>query len=191
MKKLDYFLQNWRYSVVEPYIPAGCEILDIGGHNGSLLLRIKDKIKKGYCIDPLIQPFKDNKLEFIKGKLNKKLPFSDSSFNVITMLAVFEHLGKKREFAISEAYRLLKEEGIVILTIPDKFVDNILKLLTILKLIDGISIEEHDNYEVSETPEIFAKQGFMLKKWQKFQLGLNNLFIFEKLGEKVIADQIK
>ncbi len=180
MKKLDYILQNWRYSMVISFIPSGSEILDIGGYDGSFLLKVKNKIKKGYCIDPLISPFKDDKLEFIKEQVNNKLPFADSSFDVITMIAVFEHLRKSRTIAVSEAYRLLKKGGIAILTIPDKFVDNILKILSTLKLIDGISIEEHDNYEVSETIEIFSKYGFTLQKWQKFQLGLNNLFIFKK-----------
>ena len=46
MKRLDYYLQNRRYTIVEPYIPDKCEILDIGGFDGSFLLRIGDKIKK-------------------------------------------------------------------------------------------------------------------------------------------------
>jgi len=188
MKKLDYILRNWRYSMVEPFIPEDCEILDIGGYDGSFLLRIKNKIKKGYCIDPLIQPFKDDKLEFIKKKISKKFPFPDSSFDVITLLAVFEHLGKERIIFVEEIFRLLKEEGIVVLTVPDKFVDSILKLLSILNLIDGMSIEEHDKYNVSGTPDIFTKKGFVLKKWKKFQLGLNNLFIFKKKsGDNILV----
>ena len=102
-------------------------------------------------------------------KISKKFPFPDSSFDVITLLAVFEHLGKERIIFVEEIFRLLKEGGIVVLTVPDKFVDSILKLLSILNLIDGMSIEEHDKYNVSGTPNIFTKKGFVLKKWKKFQ----------------------
>ncbi len=180
MKRFDYLLQNWRYSVVIPLIPFGSEILDIGGFDGSLLLRVREKIKKGYCIDPLIYLFKDDKLEFIKEKINNKSPFLDSSFDVITMIAVFEHLGNNRDLVVNEVYRLLKKNGLIILTIPDKLVDNLLKIFSALRLIDGLSIEEHDHYEVSDTLEIFLNQGFALMKKKKVQLGLNNLFIFKK-----------
>ena len=141
MKRLDYYLQNRRYTIVEPYIPDECEILDIGGFDGSFLLRIEDKIKRGACIDPFIENREDKKLKFIKGKITDSLPFADHTFDVIVMLAVFEHLGIYQKLVASESFRILRQHGLVILTVPSKAVDYILKVLIKLHLIDGISVK--------------------------------------------------
>ena len=55
MRKLDYFLQKWRYSVAMPLIPSGCDLLDIGGYDGSFLKRVYEKIRHGVCIDPHLE----------------------------------------------------------------------------------------------------------------------------------------
>jgi ubiquinone/menaquinone biosynthesis C-methylase UbiE len=179
MRRLDYILRDWRYRIVEPYIPEECEILDIGGFDGSFLRQIYHKINKGVCIDPLIEGKKDGKIEFIKHRILDKIPFPDSSFDVVTMLAVYEHLSN-RELITAEVFRILKDNGCVLLTIPSSKVDFLLKLLLKIRLIDGISTEEHKHFDVSNTVKIFEMCGFKFKKWSKFQIGLNNLFIFEK-----------
>jgi SAM-dependent methyltransferase len=180
MKRLDYYLQNWRYTIVEPFIPDECEILDIGGFDGSFLLRIEDKIKRGVCIDPFIKNRKNKKFEFIQGKIADSLPFADHTFDVIVMLAVFEHLGIYQKPIASESFRILKQDGLVILTVPSKAVDYILKVLIRIHLIDGMSVEEHVHFRGSDTVRIFREGGFILQQWSKFQFGLNNLFVFMK-----------
>ena len=179
MRTLDYLLRAWRYRIVERHVPAGCRIVDIGGFDGSLLMRLYNRIEKGVCIDPLIEEKKDGKIDFVKYRITDKLPLPDSSFDVATMLAVFEHLGDSRELVASEIFRILRRGGIALLTVPDSTVDNILKVLIKLRLIDGMSFEEHGHFDSSDTVAIFEKCGFKLKRWVKFQIGLNNLFVFE------------
>jgi SAM-dependent methyltransferase len=180
MRKLDYILRDWRYRIVEPYIPGECEILDIGGFDGSFLKRISHKINRGICIDPLIEEKSEGKLEFIKYRISDKIPLPDSSFDVVTMLAVYEHLSN-REFVTGEIFRVLRDNGVVLLTVPSSRVDSILKVLLKIKLINGMStFEEHNHFNVSDTVKIFEMFGFKLKNWFKFQYGLNNFFIFRK-----------
>jgi len=59
-------------------------------------------------------------------------------------------------------------------------VDNVLKVLTVLKLVDGMSLEEHHGYKPEDTDKIFAKPRFELVTRKTFQLGFNNLFVFRK-----------
>jgi SAM-dependent methyltransferase len=181
MKRLDYYLRNRRYTIVEPFIPDECEILDIGGFDGSFLLRIEDKIKRGVCIDPLIKNWKDKKIKFMREKITDRLSFADHTFDVIVMLAVFEHLGIYQKPIASESFRILKQKGLVILTVPSKAVDYILKVFISLHLIDGMSVEEHVHFRSSDTVKIFKEGGFILQHWSKFQFGLNNLFVFQKI----------
>lgn len=69
----------------------------------------------------------------------------------------------------------------MVITVPAKSVDHILTLLRALRLIDGMSLEEHFGFEVAETPAVFSPPRFRLRHHGRFQLGLNHLFVFEKI----------
>lgn len=163
-----------------PLIPSGCDLLDIGGFDGSFLKRVHEKIHRGACIDPHLEENSYDKITLIKMRLDSILPFSDNSFDIITMFAVFEHLGEQRKLITNESFRVCRKNGFVILTVPSSMVDAILMILKKIKLIDGMSTEEHENFKVSNTVDIFEETGFQLKHWSRFQLGLNNLFVFQK-----------
>jgi hypothetical protein len=87
---------------------------------------------------------------------------------------------QEKEAIAREARRLLVQGGRVVITVPSLMVDRILSILLVLRLVDGMSLEEHHGFSPDELPEIFLPEGFRLGKAQKFQLGLNNLFIFER-----------
>jgi hypothetical protein len=74
----------------------------------------------------------------------------------------------------------LKPNGRLIITVPSPMVDHVLKVLKFLRLIDGMSLEEHHGFEVHQTTAIFPAKDFRLVKRKRFQLGLNNLFVFER-----------
>ena len=64
---------------------------------------------------------------------------------------------------------------------PSPLVDPILDALKFLRILDGMSLEEHYGFEVAHTLTIFKKPIFKLVHHKKFQLGLNNLLVFERL----------
>ncbi len=70
-------------------------------------------------------------------------------------------------------------EGVVLPT-PALAVDRILDVLAAVKLIDGISLEQHYGFEPKQTPGVFRGCGFELEVDRKFQLGLNRLFVFRR-----------
>ncbi len=180
MRKLDYFLQRWRYSVAIPLIPSGCDLLDIGGFDGSFLKRVHEKIRRGVCIDPHLEEKSYDKITLMRTRFDGILPFPDDSFDIITMFAVYEHLGEQRTLITHESFRVCRKNGFVILTVPSSTVDTMLTILKNVRLIDGMSTEEHQNFNVSDTVGIFEVAGFQLKRWSRFQLGFNNLFVFQK-----------
>jgi len=100
------------------------------------------------------------------------------------MLAVLEHFppaqyGELRRGCV----KFLKPGGRLIITVPSPAVDHILSMLKFLRLIDGMSLEEHHGYDVNQTPAIFPAEDFRLLKRATFQLGLNNLFVFERIED--------
>jgi hypothetical protein len=82
----------------------------------------------------------------------------------------------------NNCFNYLKPGGRVIITVPSPQVDTILAVLTTLKLIDGMSLEEHYGYDPAQTIHLFTAPQFKLVCKQRFQLGLNNLFVFEKIS---------
>jgi predicted SAM-dependent methyltransferase len=99
------------------------------------------------------------------------------------MLAVLEHIPREEQVQLSkEFYHYLEAKGRVIITVPSSFVDHILWVLSKLRLVDGMSLGEHYGFKANETPALFNLEQFKLIKHKKFQLGLNNLFVFEKIG---------
>lgn len=114
----------------------------------------------------------------IPGYFPKDMP-DVAPFDVITMLACLEHIPNEQLDEIKAGCaKFLKSGGRLIITIPSPLVDGILTVLKALLLVDGLSFEEHHGYRVSMTEEIFDSPTFHLAVRHRFQLGLNNLFVF-------------
>jgi hypothetical protein len=59
-------------------------------------------------------------------------------------------------------------------------VDAILAVLTRLRLVHGMSLEEHHGYDITDTPKVFGPPAFRMLLHDTFQLGLNHRFVFER-----------
>lgn len=181
MTFLDRWLQKRRIRKAIPYIPKQSVLLDIGCNNGELFTQLGDNFLYGVGIDPVL------KEDVIRAKyelLKDTFPSERAEtkiYHCITMLAVLEHIPPAiQATTINTCYKLLHKEGVMILTVPDKKVDRILTLLHRFRLIEGMQLEEHYGFEISTIPKLFMNAGFELVLHKKFQLGLNNLYVFKK-----------
>jgi 2-polyprenyl-3-methyl-5-hydroxy-6-metoxy-1,4-benzoquinol methylase len=103
-------------------------ILDMGPAEGKMLSLIQDAFPNTTCTgleysQELIDVCDDKRLTMIQGDVMKP-PFKDGSFDVITASAIIEHVDSAKDF-ISTAHRLLKPDGLLIITTPDPFFDKI------------------------------------------------------------------
>ncbi len=181
MKKLDLILQRWRIRKARPFIPPGGRVLDIGSADGALFKTLGSHLSGGLGIDPTLRaPVTVGTTQILPGFFPNDMP-EVPPFDAITMLAVLEHIPASEYRALSEGCaRFLKPKGHLIITVPSPLVDHILAVLKALRLIDGMSLEEHHGYRVEETDQIFAAPAFRLVCRKHFQLGLNNLFVFQR-----------
>jgi ubiquinone/menaquinone biosynthesis C-methylase UbiE len=178
----DTLIQTWRMIVAARWIPKDSRLLDIGCHQGEFLDFLGNRIAPSVGIDPLFaQTQTPSKHQFFSWKFERTLPFPDGSFDAISMLATIEHLPNKPEIA-GETWRLLRNGGRVVITVPSPLVDHLLSILIALRIVDGMSMEEHHGFVPQELPDVFKKAGFEIAAWKKFQFGLNNLFVFGKQG---------
>ena len=92
-----------------------------------------------------------------------RLPFDDGYFDIVTMLAVFEHIEPQRlVHLMAEIKRVLKPEGLCILTTPAAWTDAVLRTLAALRLVDPVMIDEHkDAYSHAKIAAILERAGFV------------------------------
>ncbi|HOW54472.1 MAG TPA: class I SAM-dependent methyltransferase [Syntrophorhabdaceae bacterium] len=91
-----------------------------------------------------------------------QIPFSDGFFDVVTMLAVFEHFEPAIVPGIvSEIIRVLKPGGVFIMTTPARWTKGLLKLLARINMVSREEIEEHKGaYTRSQVLAILERCGF-------------------------------
>lgn len=181
MKQVDRWLQNWRIRQAAQWLPVQTRLIDIGAFHGETFEALGDQLSEGFGIEPLLDArIKTSSYTIEPGFFPDVRP-TEGNWDAITMLAVLEHIPNEQQTAIADAcYELLRPGGRVIITVPAHAVDHILAVLKFLRLIDGMSLEEHHGFEPSDTARIFSAPRFRLVKHTRFQLGLNHLFVFEK-----------
>ena len=173
-------LQRWRIAVAAPWIPLGARVLDVGCADGALFAVLRGKIGGGVGLDPNAPVSADHEgVRYVRGIFPGDAP--DERFDALTMLAVIEHLPEASHPAVGEAAaRLLREGGRLIATVPEPAVDRVVHLLQRLGLAEGMELHEHHGFGTARTRAIFEPAGFRLLRHRRFQLGLNNLFVFER-----------
>lgn len=183
MKALDKFLRAWRSRVALGAAPAKMDaVLDIGcGDDGYLLRNLGAARRDG--LDPtLASECRGPGLCLARGYFPADLARLGLTgpYDAIFSLAVFEHLdGQAIAAARAALPDLLNPGGRLIVTVPHPFVDRILDVLMALRLIDGQAVEEHHGFDPAELAAL-ASERLRLVSRSSFQLGLNNLFVFER-----------
>jgi ubiquinone/menaquinone biosynthesis C-methylase UbiE len=184
---LENFFAKKRAEQAKRIIPVDYfngTILDVGCGTIPYFLN-KTKFKKKIGIDYNIENrvFKDTVLKKINIE-KQELPFEENSFDVVTMLAVLEHLEPKKATAsLKEVYRVLKPNGYFVLTTPSRLANYLMKLLARIGLLSKEEIDEHKKlYSHKEISNLLMTVGFKKERivLGQFEFFLNNYAIAKK-----------
>ncbi len=158
-------------------------VIDVGAHEGELFTALGERLRVGFGIEPLRRTVLETaKFRIEPGYFPTVRP-DEKQWDAITLFAVLEHIPEIGQVALANAcHDLLRVGGRVVITVPSNAVDPILGVLRSLRLIDGMSLEEHFGFKVTQTLAIFSPPRFRLVHHRRFQLGLNHLFVFEKVA---------
>jgi SAM-dependent methyltransferase len=180
MKRLDRTLQRMRIQKVRPFVGSSSRVLDIGCFDGTLADQL-GPFDSYTGVDPeapasSVAP----RRRFIRGTFpNDSVPAE--SFDVITALAVLEHVPSDQQKSFAErCFEALVPSGRLVITVPSPLVDPILDVLRALRVLDGMETEQHYGFKPADTHRIFGSAGFVLEKHERFELGLNELFVFQR-----------
>lgn len=144
--------------MVKPYL-AG-DVLDFGGNKGEL----KKFVKGRYLA-----------VNYNHSAMN------NARFNTIVSLAVIEHINVLDVFKIFKKFKtILNKGGKIFITTPAKRAKPVIELMAFIGIIDKGNIAEHKHYwNKKEIYNLAKNSGFTVKKYKKFQMGFNQLAIFE------------
>lgn len=182
MRPLDRVLQRWRIARARPWLPAGAAVLDVGCADGALFRHLAH-LGPGLGVEPsLAAPRTVGRSELRPGLVPDAVP-PGRTFDAVTLLAVLEHVPAPAQRPLADACaRLVRPGGVAVITVPAPAVDAVLAVLRRLRLVDGMSLEEHYGFEPDDVPRVFAGPCWELVRHQPFQLGLNHLFAFRRTG---------
>ena len=116
----------------------------------------------------------------LPGRFPDDLPADVGTFDVVTMLALFEHVPVEAQKPVVAACRSCSSPAaLAVLTVPSPAVDPMLDVMAKVRIIDGLSHDQHHGFKPADLGPLFEAGGFRTVVTKRFQLGLNNLFVFQ------------
>jgi len=174
---LEPLLRQFRLKRVIGHVPMQANLLDIGcGQTATFLKAISSHIGKGVGVDFKALPIDTGNLRTYQVKLDEQLPFDDAVFDVVTLLAVLEHI-EHEQAILEEIARVLKPGGKVIMTVPSVWAQPVLEFLAYrLRWVSEAEIRDHKRYYNRQLLQqaLVQKAGFKRFHHQYFQLWMNN-----------------
>ncbi|MXV73458.1 class I SAM-dependent methyltransferase, partial [Candidatus Poribacteria bacterium] len=172
-KPLDEMLEFLRFTKVEPYIPQAATLLDIGAGDGNFLRYIDGHLREAVGVDShLKQTVEFKTYRLVPGVFPYDFK-AESAFDVITMMAVAEHIPMEVFPDVTQAcWKYLKPGGQVIITVQHPRVEGLLDLLKDLRVVEGFSMHEHYGFDPECLPEIFNR--WTLKERKRWGFRCNN-----------------
>jgi ubiquinone/menaquinone biosynthesis C-methylase UbiE len=182
---LEGFLAKKRARVTDRLIPSerrAGRILDIGcGMYPLFLLNTRFNLKFG--IDKIVESdygkeVQDESISFVNYDIEEgKIPFNDEYFDVVTMLAIFEHIApEKLPAVLGEVGRILKPGGMYVMTTPAVWTAGLLRFMAKLRLVSPVEIEEHKGaYSRAKVFSLLEQANFAREKARSgyFEMFLN------------------
>lgn len=140
-------------------------VVDIGSSFGWMakeVLKMRPKKYIGIEPDPEKVGYAKEKVQgadFLVGAAEKEVPVKSGTADIVTMFDVIEHVPRGKELAaLKEAKRILKKDGVLLLTTPyNHWLTNI---------TDPAWYFGHRHYEKNKMRKMFEKSGFMVESME-------------------------
>ena len=181
---LEGYLSRMRMKMANSLIPDNLRtgrILDVGcGSYPGFILNTAFQEKHG--IDKVVksdeQGIQKTGIYVKQYDLEREgvLPYPNGFADIVTLLAVIEHINPEKIISIlKELKRILKSNGVLIITTPSGWTDCILRIFAKLNIVSKEEINEHkDLYTQNKLKKLLLQAGF---KNEDMRFGFFELFM--------------
>ena len=187
------------YEALQSHVKRRVRLLDVGCNTGAELIKysqVLDGEFVGLDIESNFLSKPKNKANFLVGDA-RCLPFKDETFQVVISTEVMEHF-RQGEMFVKEIYRLLTNDGIFILTTPNRQRFTALPRSLIArargsKIVRGPIAQHVREYTAKEVRSILVRAGFYVEsvKFIAFNPYLRvpkDIFIYlDKITDKILG----
>jgi SAM-dependent methyltransferase len=164
---LEKQLAKQRAGVANKLIPPefrSGRLLDVGCGVYPYFL-VHTEFREKFGLDSAVRPVPyDESLTLVSYDLHREtaLPFESDYFDVVTMLAVFEHIEPMNLGGmLTEIRRVLKPGGLYLLTTPARWTDTLLRMMAKLRLVSSHEIDDHkDAYDHAMIRSLLERANF-------------------------------
>ncbi|MDD8026879.1 MAG: class I SAM-dependent methyltransferase [Acidobacteriota bacterium] len=187
---LDRFLFRRRMGRIREFVPRDCVLLDVGcGYHFELLKHFRNRLRAGYGADLQVPDLQVPDLQVPPIELfrldlgHDDFPLPEGSVDVVTFLAVIEHLDDPGP-VLGEIRRVLMPRGTLLLTTPTPPAQPILASLCHTGLLRNRDALDHKIlYTRARLAAVLENSGLRLVEHRYFQFGLNQFGRAEKIGK--------
>ena len=184
MNWLDRLLQNRRIEQAIPWIQNGAHVLDVGCADGALFRQAGDVVASGVGLD-LERPHSwwGERFEFRLAGTQRE-PYWRAVRYGRHARGYRASNEEVQQLWAGAMPHLLRPGGRLIITAPSPTVDPIIDVARRLRLLHGMETEQHHGFDPADVPRLYSAPNIVLERWSRFQLGLNNLFVFGRTAER-------
>jgi len=184
--KLHQLLENCahrlRYRATKPYLASCNTLVDLGCGSSYRFLKESHKMAaRCWGLDINVVEKKDGNITLCRADITSPLPFEDETVDIVTCLAVFEHIADY-DGLLKECYRILRPEGRIIITTPTRLGIKVHEVLRRFRLVRDVRKDEHKDHSLSKEKLSRRTQvvGFDILAARTFEWGLNILLVATK-----------
>lgn len=160
-KKPHHRDRNYEYEIKEiKKVKKSGRLLDVGTNMGFFLRKAKEAGFETEGVEPspsLAKIATENWGLKIHNAFLEEAKLEENSFDVITLIDVFEHVCNPKEL-LNTAFKLIKKDGIVVIKVPNGDYNYFkMKLAQLLGKAEGMDIWDSYEHVVHYTPNTFNK----------------------------------
>jgi len=165
-----YFLR--RMETIQDNVPKNSKILDVGCGTGRFLMNLEYSYAVGMDLSFQMLSVAREKLKkkntcFVQADAENAFPFRDSSFDAVLFMDSIEHI-PKIEKTLCEAHRVVKENGIAIISTPNSSAQILWDIVDFFGLSErGRQGPTHKLLELKKLIASIEKAGFDVEKIEK------------------------
>lgn len=173
---VEDLINDLRYAKVKPALKDCGRLADLGCRDSYRFLKEVgvNVAKECWGLDLEVPDRKEGKITLMKRDITERLPFEENFLDVVTMLAVVEHIENPRPI-LRECFRVLRPGGHLILTTPSRVGIYVHDLLIKTALVRDVEPGEHKDFAMSVRvlSEWTKDAGFVVEEAHLFECGMN------------------